>query len=87
MYGVNGVIRNITTREYLLEDGTWTLHAGQAAWFNSMIEAVSAVQRFRLRGVEFVYLMGGDSAYDLAFELTDGQSEARPNASAAAAAG
>lgn len=48
-----------------------------------MFEAVQAVQRYGLRGVDFVYLMGGDSAYDMVVELTDCQNVTAPEPIAA----
>jgi len=68
---VNGVIRSRTSRAYLRDDGSWTLHPAQAALFSNMLDAASAVQHYGLRGVDFVYMMGGDSAYDMVVELTD----------------
>jgi hypothetical protein len=75
---VNGRIRNKLTRELLRPDGNWTRNPMLAASFNGILEAASAVHQYKLRGVDFVYLMGGDAAYDIAYELTDYQeAEAR----------
>jgi len=70
---MNGLIRKRATWEYLRSDGTWTHHPGQAASYNGVLDAVAAVQHFSLQGVDFVYLMGGDAAYDMVYELTDCQ--------------
>ena len=70
---MNGRIRNKLTREFLRDDGTCTRIPLLAASFRGILEAVSAVHQYKLCGVDFVYLMGGDAAYDMVYELTDYQ--------------
>lgn len=70
---MNGRIRCKSTREFLRDDGNWTRNPALAASFSGILEAAAAVHQHKLRGVDFVYLMGGDAAYDITYELTDYQ--------------